>query len=701
MEEKKKLFSLKTKEGCVRLFILCLCAILVFSFLAQCISSNGAKVKIEEISIDARGAILSADLYYPSGTTDEDSLPAIIFAHGAGVTKGNYRGIVEELARRGFVVMNINGYATGFSEMPVYDESDMGIDTYNTFQSTSGTLDALEFVRKLKFVDPTRIGLAGHSQGSRRVEMAAILDNGYLTFNDTMLNVLYETFEQKISEEELNQDADALAVSKLSPEELKLYYYIKAEKEEWFNTRALALCIIGGDAPNTKKLQEVEVAGNKVLRNIRINRVIINGAYDRVGFYLSPDYSEAYYANEELKADKWYAVDDITKSSEIVGDYPGSVLDNAQLQEALAARTTRLFTINVESHSKNFFSVQTASDVVKYFEQVLMYNNGDLGAADATPLPAGNSHFVWREICNLLAMLSMLTMLMPLAKLLCGTKFFESCTGDIKVKELGYSKKRYWILIIFAVITGVVATLVLDKLAEQPWMYFHATPQNPLFFSWWMVPIFLAVLAVFSLGQVIVLSIIDKKQTGEYPILNTNIKKNVVSVLKSLLLAIIVIIVAYASLSLIVYLFNQDYRIWMFALPELKVEHWMLVFKLAAIFLPEVLLVGLAINYAPNTNMPEWLDDLLAVIFNSLGLWLVCLIDALLMSKNGAKWTFTYGYIFSIPILSYMSRRMFRATKNVWIGAAVSALLLAWLLVGTMGYDVYIAQNFGSIFFNK
>ena len=111
MKEKK--LTLSTKAGCVRVLLICLCLILIFSFVAQLITTNGGRIKVEEISIDARGAVLQADLYYPAGVTDRNKLPAVIFAHGAGVTKNNYRGIVEELARRGFVVMNINGYANG------------------------------------------------------------------------------------------------------------------------------------------------------------------------------------------------------------------------------------------------------------------------------------------------------------------------------------------------------------------------------------------------------------------------------------------------------------------------------------------------------------------------------------------------------------------------------------------------------------
>lgn len=700
MKEKK--LTLSTKAGCVRVLLICLCLILIFSFVAQLITTNGGRIKVEEISIDARGAILQADLYYPAGVTDRNKLPAVIFAHGAGVTKNNYRGIIEELARRGFVVMNINGYATGYSELPAYDESDMGIDKYVTNSSTSGTVDALNFVRSLKFVDATRIGLAGHSQGSRRMEMAAILDNGYLSFNDIMLNVLYEQFGKEISEEELAKNADDVAADKLSDGELELYNYIRSEKEEWFNTRPRALCLIGGDAPNTKALKEVEVAGHTVMRNIRINRAIVNGTFDRVGFYLTPAYAEAYYPTADLQPDKWYAVDDVTQTSEILGTFPDNIANNGKLQEALDARSVRLFTLNVESHSKNFMSVQTAADVVKYFEQTLNYNNGNLGASGAVPIDAyGSSHFVWRELCNALAMVAMLTALMPLAKLLCGTAFFAPCLGEEKVAPVETSKKRYWIVNGIAVVIGIIATLVLDKVAEQPWMYFHATQLHPLFFSWWMVPIFLAVIGVLSLIEVFVLSAIDKKNNGTSQFANTNVFINILAIIKSLILALIVIIAAFASMMLIKYLFNQDYRLWMFALTDLKVEHWWFVVRLAVIFLPSLLFGALALNYAPKTGKGEFADDMLAVLVNSLGVWIICLIDALLMAKNGAKWTFTYGYIFSVPVVNYVSRRLFRTTKNVWISAAVGALLLAWLLVGTMGYDVYYAQNFASIFFNN
>ena len=120
--------SQNSKKKYWRLFLILFAAILLFSFCAQVVATAGGRIKIEQISIDSRGAVIQADLYYPAGTNDTDSLPGIIVAHGAGVNKGNYKSIAEELARRGFVVMNVNSYGMSGSEMPAYDEYDQGQD---------------------------------------------------------------------------------------------------------------------------------------------------------------------------------------------------------------------------------------------------------------------------------------------------------------------------------------------------------------------------------------------------------------------------------------------------------------------------------------------------------------------------------------------------------------------------------------------
>ena len=687
--------ALKSKRNSIP-FVISLCVLLIASFIAQMISTQGGKIKVESIQIDSRGAMLSADLYYPGGTNDTDSLPAILVAHGAGVTKGNMRGIAEELARRGFVVLNVNGYATGYSELPAYDERDMGVEGYDTWTTPSGMYDALNFVRTLNFVDQERIGIIGHSQGSRRAEYTTLLDNGCLTLNDIMVNVLYDTFGQTFTEDEITLNADDLAAERLSAEELELYNYIKEEKTQWFNTRVHSLLLVGSSATNTGHLMPVTVAGHEVMRNVQMNMGLINGIYDSTEYARADTTLESFYLPDDvtsLTTDKWYMVDDLTGTSTIIGDFYGSVLENEELQNALDNHMVRLVSFNVETHSKEFFSSDTAQDIVKYFEQTLLYNGGELGASDASPVDASSIIFFAREAFNFIAMLAMFAMLVSLAGIFLQTKFFSSCVGTAEASAVKLSRPRYWIVAAITIIFGFIAIYRVNNIFAPG---LPNTSFFPLFPSWWLTLIFLCALAVFSIVELIVFFRLDKKKYGSDFVSGLNVKLGVANVLKTLLLAIILFVCAYLSLSVIKYLFGQDYRLWMFAFEELKADQWVDILKYGIILFPELLLIGAAINYAPRRDLPGWLDDLLAVVTNSLGIWLCCIINTIIIYSGNPQlcnFTSSYGFLLSVPIVAYLLRRMYKKSHSIWLGAAIAAFILAWTMSTTIGYNIYFPQS--------
>ena len=189
-----KSLTFKTREGCKKLLVLFLILILVSSFFARLVQTDFGNLKVERITIDARGAELDAELYYPVGTTSKDLYPGIVITHGGGCTYMSSRIWAEELARRNFVVLNVSAYGAGTSAQPDYDENDQGIEGLNGDLTPMGLLDAKAFLSSLSFVDSTRIGMAGHSMGSRRTGYAAVMDCGYLSLNDRLINVLYDTF---------------------------------------------------------------------------------------------------------------------------------------------------------------------------------------------------------------------------------------------------------------------------------------------------------------------------------------------------------------------------------------------------------------------------------------------------------------------------------------------------------------------------
>ena len=286
---KKKVFDLNTALGCKRVLAVLVAVILLCSLFAQLISTDGGRIKVEDIAIDARGATLEGELYYPVGTTDEDKYPAVVIVPGAGVIYAQMRSFAEELAKRNYVVFNINAYGSGASETPVYNENDQGVLEYNIFGTPMGCLDAVDFVRTLQFVDQENIGVMGHSQGSRRSGYAALMDCGYYTLNDILLTVLNEKLGVEISAEDIEKNADDIAAERLDASGLNAYNILKEQETENYNTMIRSACLIGSTAEYVNPTAQVTVAGHEVTRSCQVNLCIINGTFDYgyVGFNTS------------------------------------------------------------------------------------------------------------------------------------------------------------------------------------------------------------------------------------------------------------------------------------------------------------------------------------------------------------------------------------------------------------------------------
>ena len=702
-----KKLTLKTKEGCWRLLIIFLALIVLFSCAARLVSSDAGKIKVSRVTFDSRGATVTADLFYPAGTTDEDKLPAVLVGHGAGVTRGIMKGIAEEIARRGYVVLNVDAYGYGMSEMPVNDDSGQDKDNFDSKLTPGGMLDALNFVRTLEFVDQTRIGMAGHSAGSRRTASAAMLACGYLTLNDLLINVLYDDFGQEFTEEEIKMNADELAKDRLNDDQLSHYMDIKEETELWYNTRMKALCLIGSSAEKISLIQTVLVGGHEVQRNCQVNFGIVTGYWD-FNYIEYPEWettTEAWHTgSESVERETWYIIDDVNATSEKVGLInEASILTNDDFREAVDNRATRIACYHYESHSKNFFSAQTASDIVSYFEQTLGYNGGELGDSSATPLASDNIVFFWREAFNFAATLSMICFLFPLTALILKTNWFAGCQGSVKPLPAGsISKKRYWLF------NGVTVILTFAAMYYVNSLFAPGLPTSaglPLFSSWWLTVIFLAIMAVCSVILVLVYWRLDKATIGTTALENLNIKLKISSILKSILLSIILLMAAYGTLMLVEYMFGEDFRLWMMVFTEMKAELWALVWKFALMMFPSFLLIGAATNYTVRTDIPEWLDTLIAVVVNSLGVWLLCLVNYISYAGSNAlfsNFTSSYGFIIFVPLTVYVTRKMYKVTNNIWIAAALNALLLSWSICSCTGYNtsLFPEQTWVGNFFN-
>jgi len=701
-----KYFSLDTKEGSIHLIKLLIGIILVCSMFAALISSGGGRIKIEQNMIDVRGATLAGELYYKAGTTNRDKYPAVVVIPGAGCTNYNMRSFAEELAKRGYVVFNINAYGSGYSETPVYNENDQGPDGYNIFATPMGVLDAVHYLRTIEFVDNSSIGVIGHSQGSRRAGYTAIMDCGYLSFNDIMLNVLHDTFGLVLTESDISLDADQIAQAKLNADQIIFYKKLKADYVKDYEAMLRSICLVGSTAQFVNPTSKVKVAGIEVTRTCKVNMAVVNGTFDfsYLGFNNADTTKEAWYIDlpRNIVPGTYYSLNDVNSTSQVVGTFrKDTVNGNSALKKAIADRSLRTVIETREDHPRNFLSSQTTAIVIDYFNQTLNHN------ADVAITEKSSIVFMWREWLNFIALLAMIYMLFPIIKLMTMIPKYADCAINA---ETSIPTKNRKLSIVFV----VIGTLVLNYFA----LYLTNAGKNPISFS--ISPFFPLMITAWSSYNLLVWMVIAAvivtvlylvftngyKSFVEY--LLRNISIGIKNIMKSVMIAVVFIACGYLMLSIIQYWFFQDFRLWTIAFSPMKAEHWFIALRYFILALPFYFITSMTTNYIADATIgkqSQSKDILMTVLLSSVSIWFLCALTNFL-SYSGIKtdgvfssFMTTYGVIIFFPLTSFISRKAYLITKTIWIGVFVNSMLLAWSLVSFSGTNAsYVPQTWLSNF---
>ena len=703
-------FSLKTAEGCKRILGLCLVLIFVFGFFGAIISSNGGKVKMSTLTIDSRGAEIRIDQYVPAGISDSDKLPCILLAHGRGTNRGALRGIAEEFARRGFVVLNVDGYGQGMSEQPISDENGHGAGEFLWYGGGSfGQYDALEFARTLNFVDQERIAMYGHSMGASRVADAAKKDSGYFTLNDLLINVLYDTFGQTFTEEEISQNADELAAARLNEDQLAYYNALRAEKEQFFNTRLKT--IIGSD-PGTA---EVEVGGYTVTRPCQVNVVMVNGKYDDLGAGAQWSTDGTTSAMGGVYFDHWYRIaQDGSGLTEIGSMNTETILNNNDLATALNSRSARMVCYAPTDHCGLYFSNEANRMYMVVMSQALNYNRGDLTDPSTVPLANTSNIWIWRALCNFVAMLAMLTIIFPIVGLLLKTKFFSGVIAESREIEAPEplsktGKTAYWVFGVVTILLTFLALRHANNDLPPHWAGGMFSQLPPKIFSlvatstigFW----FLIMCAVIGLVLFIAKVVVNKKLGIAADVKELNLKISVGAFFKSLLLTVIVIASCYTAMVISMYIFGQDFRFYESMFAEMRAACWSYAVPYFIVFTVMYFIINLGINYGARKDISETKELIMNVLFNSIGAWLVVVGSyasrLAWTGKSFSEFTLSYSMLLYIPVSVIINRKLFKMTKSVWLGTLINAALVSWLMVCKSGVgDGYYAQGILSILFH-
>lgn len=166
------LFEKSSRGKVIIVFIICLAITLGAVVLASLVQQDYGQIAVYNVTYENYNGIpIRAKLFKPVTASDENPAPGVVYVHGYQNNRETSDPYCLELARRGFVALNIDALGRGNSGNP-------GNLSDPDFDHSFGSVRSINYLRSLSFVDESSIGVMGHSLGAEMVYNAALDDPG-------------------------------------------------------------------------------------------------------------------------------------------------------------------------------------------------------------------------------------------------------------------------------------------------------------------------------------------------------------------------------------------------------------------------------------------------------------------------------------------------------------------------------------------
>jgi len=152
------------------IFTVCLVILLGAVVIASMAQRSFGRVEVTNVAYyNVNGIRVRAKLLRPVDASQTNPMPGIVYIHGYQNNRETSDAYCVELARRGFVILEIDAIGRGNSGIP-------GDLNDPNFDPTYGGKRSVQYLKSLPFVDTKKIGLMGHSLGAEMVYTIALND---------------------------------------------------------------------------------------------------------------------------------------------------------------------------------------------------------------------------------------------------------------------------------------------------------------------------------------------------------------------------------------------------------------------------------------------------------------------------------------------------------------------------------------------
>lgn len=608
---------------CIAL-ILCL----VSSLGASLVQTDGGKIRVENMELmSASGHKLSMIVCIPDTATAATPAPAIICSHGWYNNKQMQDLNYLEYARRGFVSISIDMYGHGSS-----DDLASG-KWWDDENNANGMYDAVKYAATLPFVDASRIGVTGHSNGAQACREAVFQDNDA----DTQLiaAVLLVSNDPIYTKENTMQGGTG---------KRRIY---DTRKDTYFN-------MFGSRDAGVVACQYDE---------------FMHGAATDTGYSAPRDYINQLTAQSFL----YFGTDPSGK--ELRQSY---TLYKQEVDGKEAIRV--VYNPNI-IHPWAHFSKQVVASSVEFFDAAL----------DApTKLDNNNQIWQWKTFFNTIGIIGFFLFAVAFALAMTELKFFAALKAPEGVvaplpAPAGKGKGWYW--------GGLIAGSLFGILT-YPSIYRTCNTLRPAFFNQpatFYIATWTLLCGLFMLLFTVISYRVYNKKNG-FDARARGVFLSGEKIWKTILLAVLTVIATYSLVFLSDYLFKTDFRCWIITLRAFEINKLSVILKFAPFYLVYYIMLSVSANSFNQVQLGKsksnWLNLLVQCLAVAIGPILMVVIQYSYFHATGYLLTEAYNFggpiigIWLFPIIVYLplavvvSRAIYKRTNNPYLGGIIMGLLV-------------------------
>ena len=668
---------MKLSKSTVKLLCAALILILLGSILAS-VFNGGGGVKVSRIQFDTPNGTLSGLLYLPKDASASNPKPTVVVTHGYLNSAEMQDANAIELSRRGFVVLALDQYDHGHSDL------DNAVYTGTSFMEIwapfwiNSMHDAVAYMYEQPYVLKDEagngiIGVTGHSMGGFGSTMALAMDE---------------------------QEFFATGIRKI--------YCGLTEGSDFMYTG-----LVGIDAATADALGGGRTQGKVAAQydEFFFNDPTVEGGTVRHKDYIStPDGMTFLQQTSPAQANTWYDTSDGGR---------------------------RIIYEPAQTHPWNHFSKTTTAYAIGFYTEAFKDYQSGIKAIDPN-----NQIWQWKEAFECVALVGFVLLILAIAQILLSLPFFSKAnTGELAVQPAAQGGKK-WIGIgitviaillpalfftplmddgagspsvnilffggliaaaggLVALILGIVKKVrantlggcfllvggaLLALIAKLPMYSDNAVWTAPGLNSiaYWTIGCALMSLVILSAVYLLL------KDKDSVKLESYGVVLKPMAILAGICTAVCTVVLAYVVLFLMDAIFKADFRIWTFAFKTFDANIIPAILRYLPTFLLFYLISTASITINTNSEKTQGVTGyLLAIALNAGGaiLWLLNQYIRLFATGVAAhpgsalSGIVLVAMVPTLSIAAIISRNLYKRTGNIWTPACLNALLMTTMAV--------------------